>query len=147
MTKSGLQPDDRMRAATGIVGDCADAASVATREGTIVAWNAAASELFGIATWDASAQSCAVVVQGCMVSGEAICRAGCPLLIGSTSAPRSVAMLIPRGRLGPGRAVHVHHLPIKDPRLGTIAMLHLVDPDPGPPLPGPLSLPRAAGPP
>jgi hypothetical protein len=132
MTKAGLRPDDRMRVAIGIVGDCSDAAFLVAGEGTIVAWNTAASELFGIAAWDASARSCAVVVNGCSASGEAICRTGCPLLKGATPAPASTAMRIRRGRLGPERSIHVHHLPIKDPERGTtIAMLHLVD-DQGP---------------
>jgi hypothetical protein len=35
------------------------------------------------------------------------------------------------GGLGSGRAVHVQHVPIKDLRRGTtIAMVHLVDPEP-----------------
>lgn len=133
MIKAGLRPDDLIQVAIGIVGDCPDAAFLVAGEGTIIAWNTAASELFGIAAWDASARNCAVVVQGCSVSGETICRAGCPLLIGSTCAPRAVAMRIPSGRIAPRRTVQVHHLPIKDQeRDTTIAMLHLVDADPGP---------------
>jgi hypothetical protein len=134
MTRSRLLPDDRLPVAIDIVGDCPDAAFLVAREGTIVAWNTAASELFGIPVWDASARNCAVVVQGRSPAGAPVCRAGCPLLNDGAQAPRSVAMRVRGGGLGPGRPVNVHHLPVRDSRLGTtIAVLHLVDAAPGTP--------------
>jgi PAS domain-containing protein len=134
MTGARLLPDDRLQAAIDIVGDCPDAAFLVARGGTIVAWNRAASELFGIPAWDASARNCAAVVQGCSPAGEPVCRAGCPLLTDVARAPRSVAMRVRCGGLGAGRTVSVHHLPVRDARLGTtIAVLHLVDAAPGTP--------------
>jgi hypothetical protein len=51
MTRSRLLPDDRLQVAIDVVGDCPDAAFLVAREETIVAWNTAASELFGILVW------------------------------------------------------------------------------------------------
>jgi len=129
MTRARLQTDDLMQLAIGIVGDCPDAAFLVATDGTIVAWNTPASELFGIATWDASAHNCGAIVHGFSQSGEPICRAGCPLLTGREPAPPSTAMRVRSGLLDSVRAVNVHHLPIRDAMLGTtIAVLHLVDP-------------------
>lgn len=129
MPRDRLRPDDRLQVAIDIVGDCSDAAFLVDRQGTIVAWNAAASELFGIAAWDASARSCAAVVQGCSPSAEPICRAGCHLLRDAGAASRSTEMRVTCGSLGRSRPVNVQHLPIRDPGLGTtIAVLHLVEP-------------------
>jgi hypothetical protein len=128
MTRAGLRPDDGMQAAIGMVGDCPDAAFLVDRDGTIIAWNTAASELFGRPAWEASAHTCAAIVKGCSPAGSPLCRAGCPLLTDKGPAPRSAVMRIRNGGLGPGRSVQVHHLPIRDPRLGTtIAMLHVID--------------------
>jgi PAS domain-containing protein len=132
MTRARLRPDDRLEVAIGIVGDCPDAAFLVARQGTILAWNAAASELFGIPAWDASARNCAVVVQGCSPALVPICRAGCPLLTDTEPVPRSAAMRVRCGSLARGRPVSMQHLPIRDPLLGTtIAVLHLVEPRPG----------------
>ena len=132
MTMARLRPDAILALAIGIVGDCSDAAYLVDGRGTIVAWNAAASELFGIAAWDASARNCAAVVQGCSRAGTPICRAGCPFLDESAPAPPSMEMRIPSGSLGRSRPVTIQHLPIRDPALGSkIAILHLVEPHPG----------------
>jgi hypothetical protein len=131
MTSARLRPDDYLQVAKGIVGDCSDAAFLADGQGTIVAWNTAASELFGIVAWDASARNCAAVVQGCSPAGVPICQARCPLLRDAGRVPRSMGMRVPSGSLGRSRPVNVQHLPIRDPRLGTtIAVLHLVEPRP-----------------
>ena len=132
MTMARLRPDAILGLAIGIVGDCSDAAYLVDGRGTIVAWNTAASELFGIAAWDASARSCAAVVQGCSPAGTPICRAGCPFLKESQPAPPSVEMRIPSGGLGRSRLVNIQHLPIRDPVSSTtIAVLHVVEPQPG----------------
>src|SRR4029077_15019557 len=128
MTRARPRADDAIQVAKGMVGDCPDAAFLVARDGTILAWNSPASELFGIATWQASAHRCAGVVQGCSAAGEPVCRAGCPLLTGRKAAPSSAPMRVRFGGLKGGRSVRVHHLPIRDAQLGTtIAVLHLVD--------------------
>jgi PAS fold len=131
MTSARLLTEDRLQVAIGIVGDCSDAAFLVDRQGTIVAWNAAACELFGIVAWDASARNCASVVRGCSPAGVPICRAGCPLLSDAGRATRSTEMQVPCGRLGRSRPVNLQHVPIRDPQAGaTIAVLHLVEPRP-----------------
>jgi hypothetical protein len=131
MTSARLLSEDRLQVAIGIVGDCSDAAFLADGQGSVVAWNTAASELFGIVTWDASARNCAAIVQGCSPAGVPICQARCPLLRDAVRVPRSMEMRVPSGSIGRSRPVNVQHLPIRDPRLGTtIAVLHLVEPRP-----------------
>jgi hypothetical protein len=116
--------------AIGVVGDCAGAAFLVARDGTIVAWNSRATEVFGIPAWGASAHNCAAVVCGHTADGVPVCKRACPLLSGAEPAPGAVAMRVRSGGLGSDRAVLVQHVPIKDPRRGTtIAMLHLVDPE------------------
>jgi hypothetical protein len=130
MTRGRAQADDLIQLAVGIVGDCPEAAFLVATDGTILAWNSRATEVLGIPAWEASARSCAKVVCGHSADGAPICTAGCPLLTGAVAVPQALAMRVRSGGPGSSRAVHVQHLPIKDPRLGTtLAMLHLIDPD------------------
>ncbi|HEY8681323.1 MAG TPA: hypothetical protein VIN01_09760 [Candidatus Dormibacteraeota bacterium] len=131
MTRTRDLTEDLIRAAAGFVGDCPEAAFLVAGDGTIVAWNSQATNLFGIPAWEASAHNCAKVVCGHSAEGAALCSPACPLPAGTAEpVPGPVAMLVRCGGLGSGRAVHVRHVPIKDPqRDSTIAMVHLVEPD------------------
>jgi PAS domain-containing protein len=131
MTRTRVLGEDLIQAATGFVGDCPDAAFLVARDGTIVAWNSPASDLFGIPAWEASGRNCATVICGRSADGAILCRIGCPLLAEAEPVPGPVAMHVRGGGLGSGRAVQIQHVPIKDLRRGaTIAMIHLVDPEP-----------------
>jgi PAS domain-containing protein len=131
MTRTRGLAEDLIQTAAGFVGDCPDAAFLVAQDGTIVAWNSPATDLFGIPPWEASAHNCATVICGRSADGAPLCRIGCPLLAGAEPVPGPVAMRVRCGGLGSGRAVHVQHVPIKDLRRGTtIAMVHLVDPEP-----------------
>jgi hypothetical protein len=131
MTRGRARADDPIQLAVGIVGDCPDAAFLVATDGAILAWNSRATEVFGVPAWEASAHNCAAVVCGHTADGVPVCKWGCPLLSGAEPAPGAVAMRVRSGSLGSDRAVLVQHLPVKDPRRGTtIAMIHLVDPEP-----------------
>jgi hypothetical protein len=129
MTRARVLTEDLIQAAAQFVGDCPDAAFLAAGDGTIVAWNSRATDLFGIPAWVASAHNCAKVVCGRSWDGAILCRTGCPLLTGAAEpVPGPVPMRVTSGRSGSSLAVHVQHVPIKDPVAGaTIAMVHLID--------------------
>jgi hypothetical protein len=131
MTRTRVPAEDLIQAAADFVGDCPDAAFLVARDGTIVAWNPPASYLLGIPAWVASARNCADVIRGRAADGAPLCRIGCPLLAGAEPFPGPVAMRVSGGGLGSGRPVRVQHVPIKDLQRGaTVAMVHLVDPEP-----------------
>jgi PAS domain-containing protein len=130
MTPTRARTEDLIRAAAGFVGDCPDAAFLVAPDGTIVAWNSEATDLFGIPAWEASAHQCATVICGRAADGASLCSIDCPLLAGAEPVPGPVAMRVRCGRLGSDRAVRLQHVPIRDLRRGTtVAMVHLVHPD------------------
>ena len=130
MTRTRVPVEYLFKAAAHFVGECPDAAFLAARDGTVLAWNSAATDLFGVPAWVASAQNCANVVRGRSADGAPLCSTHCPLLAGlAEPVPGPVPIWVACGSRGSGRAVNVQHVPIKDPRRGTtIAMVHLVDP-------------------
>jgi hypothetical protein len=129
MTRTRVAAEDLIQAAAHFVGDCPDAAFLVAADGTIVAWNSQATDLFGIPAWEASAHNCAKVVCGRSRDGAILCRTGCPMLTGAAEpVPGPVSMRVTCGGRGSSLAVHIQHVPIKDPLGGaTIAMVHLVD--------------------
>ncbi|HEY8761537.1 MAG TPA: PAS domain-containing protein [Candidatus Dormibacteraeota bacterium] len=130
MTRTRVPAEDLIQAAAHFVGECQDAAFLVARDGTIVAWNTRAAELFGIPAWEASAHNCAKLVRGRSADGAPLCSTNCPLLAGlAEPVPGPVPICVGYGSRGSGRAVNVQHVPIKNPLRGTtIAMVHLVDP-------------------
>jgi PAS domain-containing protein len=130
MTRTRVPAADLIQAAAHFVGECPDAAFLVARDGTILAWNSPATDLFGVPAWEASAHNCAEVVRGRSAEGASLCSTHCPLLTGlAEPVPGPVLMRVGCGGRGSGRAVNVQHVAIRNPLRGTtIAMVHLVDP-------------------
>jgi PAS domain-containing protein len=93
-------------------------------EGTLLAWNTAATELFGLPPWQASSHACFEVLRGLRRQGLAACSADCPVLAGlaSHTVPRGAdAILEPSGT-----PVRMHHLAVWDELDRPVAVLLLV---------------------
>ena len=119
--------------AAGIVGDCAEPAFLVGMDGTILAWNSAASEFFGIAAWHAAGRNCALVVRGCSLDGTAACQPNCTVLVALAQgiAAEAMEMVARTGDLPAGRRpALVHHLPITHPDAGPLGVLHVLAPQP-----------------
>ena len=110
--------------ARSMVTGAADPAFLVDMDGKILAWNSAATELFGVAAWQASSHSCFKLMCSLRCDGEPACRADCPVLariaVGSVPAATEV-------NLEPTSApLLVHHLAIWDERNRPVAVLHLI---------------------
>jgi DNA-binding CsgD family transcriptional regulator len=113
----------------GLLQESPEATFVVAMDGTIVYWNAAAAELFGIPTSRALRRPCHLVVRGCTASGEPVCGPGCHVQV-EARLGRAVGtkelMIRPEGR-GAARWVQLHHVGLRDENGQPAAMLHLVD--------------------
>lgn len=111
------------------VAEAAEAAFIVALDGTVVSWNAAAAELFGIPRWQAIGAPCPSLVRGRTAQGQVVCCAGCSVLqiaaSGRSASPMDLS--VPARRGAGRRTLRVHVVTLKDQDGQPRAVLHLVE--------------------
>ena len=110
--------------ARSMVSGAGDPAFLVDMEGTLLAWNSAATELFGVTPWQASSHPCSEAMRNLRRKGEAACSADCPILAGLVlgSIPAAIDVILQPT----GSPLRIHHVAVWDERKLPVAVLHLV---------------------
>ena len=110
--------------ARSMVSGAGDPAFLVDMEGKLLAWNSAATDLFGVAPWQASSHPCSEAMRNLRRQGEAACSADCPILAGLVhgSIPAAIDVILQPT----GLPLSIHHVAVWNERNRPVAVLHLV---------------------
>jgi DNA-binding CsgD family transcriptional regulator len=124
-----VRKHDRVQDLARQVADPAEAAFVVALDGTVVSWNTAAVELFGVPLRQALGAPCQAIVRGRTALGQPLCCMGCPPLetarTGHSAPPFDLT--VPASRGLDQRRVRVHVVTLRDPDGQPQGVLHLVE--------------------
>ncbi|MBI4491955.1 MAG: helix-turn-helix transcriptional regulator [Chloroflexi bacterium] len=120
---------ESVRALASGLADSPEPTFVVALDGTIVAWNPAAAELFDVPAWQAIGQPCQAIIAGATAQGDAVCCAACVVLreaAAGRSAP-ATDLVATLGRPARRRWLRVHVVGLKDAEGQPQGVLHLVE--------------------
>ena len=110
-----------------MIGNTALPAFAVGATGELIAWNAAAEQLFGYPAPSVLGRPCHDVLCGLDLHGNRYCDADCPIMrMARRGEEPNRFTLLARGRSGETLDVSMSVLPVEDPRAGGLALVHVV---------------------